>query len=214
LGDVLSLPLMVYALAIPIALLMVNLDPGTLPGMRDFGGWPLPIYMLFFIYGFVVIAHAGLQQRIMQQRWLSLALGVICIAALCVLWGAQGDAPIGTPRYAQIFTLFGISAWCWVLAIFGFGMKHLTFNKPYLPSLNEAVLPFYVLHQSVLIYVGYCVVQWSIPAELKWLIIAPLSFAIIVGLIAIIRRVNVLRFLFGMKPLKPFAAPRAVRQLA
>ncbi len=40
------------------------------------------------------------------------------------------------------------------------------------------------------------------PPALKWLIIAPLSFAIIVGLIAIIRRVNVLRFLFGLKPLR------------
>ena len=157
--------------------------------------------MLFFIYGFIVISHTGLQQRIMQQRWLSLALGGICIAALFPLWGAQGDAPIGTPRYVQIFTVFGISAWCWVLAIFGFGMKHLTRNTPFLQRANEAVLPFYVLHQSILIYVGYVVVQWDIPAGFKWLIIAPVSFAIIIGLIAIIRRVNVLRFLFGMKPL-------------
>jgi peptidoglycan/LPS O-acetylase OafA/YrhL len=205
-GGALALPLVVYALAIPIAYLMVNLDPRTTLGMRNMGGWPLPIYMLFFIYGFVVISHAGLQERIKQQRWLSLALGVAGIAVLFALWGAQGDAPIGTPRYAQIFTVFSISSWCWVLAIFGFGMKHLTFNKPYLQPLNEAVLPFYVLHQSVLIYVGYVVVQWDIPALAKWLIIAPLSFAIIVGLIAIIRRVNVLRFLFGMKPL-----PRSVQ---
>jgi peptidoglycan/LPS O-acetylase OafA/YrhL len=209
-GDVLALPLVVYTLSIPIALLMVNLDPRTTLGMRDMGGWPLPIYLLFFIYGFVVIAHVGLQRRIMQQRWLSLALGVVCFAALAVLWGAQGDAPMGTPRYVQIFTIFGISAWCWVLAIFGFGMKHLTFNKPYLQPLNEAVLPFYVLHQSILIYVGYVVVQWDIPALAKWLIIAPLSFAIIIGLIAIIRRVNVLRFLFGMKPLKKSTVPRVV----
>jgi glucans biosynthesis protein C len=200
-GDVLALPLAVYTLAIPIAGLMVNLDPRTTLGTRDFGGWPLPIYMLFFIYGFVVMAHAGLQERIKQQRWVSLALGVAGIAALFALWGAQGDAPVGTPRYAQIFTIFGISSWCWVLAIFGFGMKHLTFSKPYLQSLNEAVLPFYVLHQSILIYVGYFVVQMDISAPAKWAIIAPLSFAIIVGLIAIIRRVNVLRFLFGMKPL-------------
>ena len=80
-------------------------------------------------------------------------------------------------------------------------MKHLTRNTPYLQPLNEAVLPFYVLHQSVLIVVGYFVVQWDIPAEMKWLLIAPLSFAIIVGMIAIIRRVNVLHVLFGMKPL-------------
>ncbi len=40
-GDVLSRPLVVYALAIPIAFLMVNLDPRTLLGSRDMGGWPL-----------------------------------------------------------------------------------------------------------------------------------------------------------------------------
>jgi glucan biosynthesis protein C len=201
-GDVLSRPLVVYALAIPIAFLMVILDPRTLLGSRDMGGWPLTIYMLFFIYGFIIISHAGLQERIKQQRWLSLGLGLVGIVALFALWGAQGDAPVGTPRYAQIFTIFGISSWCWVLAIFGFGMKHLTFNKPYLQSLNEAVLPFYVLHQSILIYVGYFVVQSNIPDAAKWVVIAATSFVIIIGLIAVIRRVNVLRFLFGMKPLR------------
>ena len=209
-----SLPLMIYALAVPSALLMVNLDPGTLLGMRDFGGWPLPIYMLFFIYGFVVISHTGLQRRIVQQRWLSLALGAICIVALFVLWGAQGDAPIGTPRYAQIFTVFGISAWCWVLAIFGFGIKHLTRSTPFLQRANEAVLPFYVLHQSVLIYVGYfCrAVGHSRRIEVADYRAAA-RFAIIVGLIAIIRRVNVLRFLF-MKPLKEPSAARIAQQPA
>ncbi|NTU64860.1 MAG: acyltransferase family protein [Chloroflexi bacterium] len=201
LGNVLSLPLAVYTLAIPIALLMVNLSPRTPLGSRDMGGWPLPTYMLFFIYGFIVISHPGLQERIKQQRWLSLGLGVIGIAVLFVIWGAQGDPYFGSTRFAQIFTVFGLSSWCWVLAIFGFGMKHLTRNSKYLAPLNEAVLPFYVLHQSILIVVGYFVVQWDISAELKWLIIAPMSFAIIVGLIGIIRRVNVLRFLFGMKPL-------------
>ncbi len=206
-GDVLSLPLAVYTLAIPIALLMVNLDPRDPLGTRDMGGWPLPIYLLFFIYGFVVISHAGLQQRIMKQRWLSLGLGAICFAVLAVIWGAQGDAPLGTPRYAQIFTVFGISAWCWVLAIVGFGMKYLTRSTPFVQRANELVMPFYVLHQSILIYVGYFVVQWDIPALMKWLIIAPTAFAIIIGLIEIVRRVNVLRFLFGMKPLRQAARP-------
>lgn len=201
-GDVVALPLVVYALAIPIALLMVNLNPrNLLLGSKDWGGWPLPVYLFFFVYGFVVISHAGLQRRIVQQRWLSLVLGLAGFAVLFVIWGTQGDPYFGSTRYAQVFTVFGISSWCWVLAIFGFGMKHLTRNSRYLQPLNEAVLPFYVLHQSVLIVVGYFVVQWDIPAEMKWLIIAQLSFAIIVGMIAIIRRVNVLRFLFGMKPL-------------
>jgi len=90
---------------------------------------------------------------------------------------------------------------------FGFGMKHLTRNTPFLQRANEAVLPFYVLHQSILIYVGYFVVQWNIPDLLKWFIIAPLSLAIIIGLIKLIERVNVLRFLFGLKPLRRSAQP-------
>jgi len=200
-GDVLALPLVVYALAAPIALLMVNLNPtNMLLGSRDFGGWPLPIYLLFFVYGFVVISHAGLQQRIMRQCWLSLALSLVGFAVLAVIWGSQGDAPYGVPRYTQIFTVFGISGWCWILAFMGFGMKHLTRSTPFLQYANEAVLPFYILHQTVLIVIGYFVVQSSMPDLLKWLIIAATSFAVIMVLYEfVVRRVNVLRFLFGLK---------------
>jgi hypothetical protein len=61
---------------------------------------------------------------------------------------------------------------------------------------------FYILYQSVLIYLGYFVVQWPLPALLKWLIIAPTSFIIIVAPYEfLLRRVSALRFLFGMKPL-------------
>jgi hypothetical protein len=81
-------------------------------------------------------------------------------------------------------------------------MQHLRFNTSWLHYANEAVLPFYILHQSVLIYLGYFVVQWSLPAGVAWLIIAPLSFGIIVALYEyLVRRSNVLRVLFGMRPL-------------
>ncbi len=46
-------------------------------------------------------------------------------------------------------------------------------------------------------------VQWAIPDLLKWAIIVPISFAIIMGLYELVRRNNILRFLFGMKLLKP-----------
>jgi hypothetical protein len=77
------------------------------------------------------------------------------------------------------------------------------------------VLPFYVLHQSVLIVVGYFVVQWDIPDLLKWFVITPTSFVIIIGAYEwLIRRSNVLRVLFGLKPRQPAAQPRPVPQIA
>jgi peptidoglycan/LPS O-acetylase OafA/YrhL len=65
------------------------------------------------------------------------------------------------------------------------------------------VLPFYILHQTVLLTVGYFVVRWPIPDLLKWAIILVVSFAIIMALYEfLVRRINVLRFLFGMKLLR------------
>jgi hypothetical protein len=97
-----------------------------------------------------------------------------------------------------------------VLAILGFGMKHLNFNKPILSYANEAVLPFYILHHPVLLSVGYFVVQWAIPDALKFVVIDAVSFLIIMALYEFaVRRFNVMRVLFGMKP-KP-GGPTDVR---
>ena len=79
-------------------------------------------------------------------------------------------------------------------------MKHLNFTTPFLSYANEAVLPFYIFHQTVLLSVGYLVFQWALPAGLSWAIIATASFAIIMLLYEyLVRRHNTLRFLFGMK---------------
>jgi peptidoglycan/LPS O-acetylase OafA/YrhL len=102
-------------------------------------------------------------------------------------------------------------AWCWLLAIFGFGMKHLNFSTPFLKYANEAVLPFYILHQTVIVGLGYFVVQWAIPDWPKFLLILSTSFLIVMALYEfLVRRFNLLRFLFGMKLLQktPAEQPR------
>jgi peptidoglycan/LPS O-acetylase OafA/YrhL len=87
-----------------------------------------------------------------------------------------------------------------VLAILGFGMQHLTSNPPFLRYANEAVLPFYIMHQTVIVCLGYFVVRQPIPDLLKFAIIAAGAFAVCAALYELlVRRINVLRFLFGMK---------------
>jgi len=211
LGDFLALPGAVYLLALPIALALVSIDPSSPIARRDFGGWPLPIYILFFIYGFIVVSHDGLQKRIQQLRWVSFIVALLCVAVLLVLWGSQGDPTFGTARFVEVFGIFGIGSWCWILTFLGFGFKHLTSSQPILAYANEAVLPFYIMHQTVLLCVGYFVVQWQIPDPLKWIIIAVVAFAIVMSLYEfLVRRFDVLRFLFGMK-LLPRPAQRLVK---
>ena len=62
------------------------------------------------------------------------------------------------------------------------------------------VLPFYILHQTVIIFVAYFVVQTGLAIPLKYGINVVISFVAIVVLYELlVSRVGVFRFLFGMK---------------
>ena len=199
-GSFLSIPGVIYLLALPTVLLMAFADPNNPVMAEKEGGWSLVIYLWLLFTGFILISAEGVQTSIKRLRWLSLGMGVVFIAYVLVYLATQGVPTYGTPFYTVAMGIAGFSSWCWILAFFGLAMKYLDYRKPVLEYANEAVLPFYILHQSVLICVGYFVVQWSIPDLLKWVIILVSSFAIIMGLYEyLIRRINLLRFLFGMK---------------
>lgn len=198
LGDLLSLPGVIYLLAVPTALFLdfAEQSPG---GDVSPGGWPLLAYIPFLLGGFVIFSHQRLQARLQQMSWVSLAL-------ILVFSGIYFYLRI-LPEYAGTYDdlngpLFAFMSWSMILTAIGFAARYLTFTNPTLKYANEAVLPFYILHQTVLLVIGYFVVQWHIPAFAKWLIIASLSFATIMVLYELlVRRINILRFLFGMKVL-------------
>jgi peptidoglycan/LPS O-acetylase OafA/YrhL len=207
LGEFLARPGMVYLLALPGTLLMPYLNPQGFLTSRDWGGWGLPVYIPLFLAGFLFVSHEGLQVRIRRQRWFSLAAGVVLFIILLAVRITQGDLVFGTRAYTLFFALYSLFSWCFVLAILGFGLQHLTFNTHFLRYANEAVLPFYILHQTVIVSVGFFVVQWPIPDLAKFAIIAASSFVIIMVLYEfLVRRFNVMRVLFGMKPLKQAAS--------
>lgn len=215
LGDLLARPFLVFSVGIAVALLLTVLDPNTIWGAKAFGAWSFVPYLLFLFAGFLVMSHEGIQKRITQYRWLSLGLGIVLIAGLIWYWQQNGEPLFGTWTYTAFNMLYGFASWCWIQTVLGFGFKHLNAPRPILFYAGQAVLPFYILHQTVLLTVGYFIVQWQLPDLLKWALIATVSFASIALLYEfVIRRANLLRFLFGMKPLAPSAQPRVpVRQI-
>ena len=200
-GNLFALPGILYLLAIPIAWIMIQVKPNSALGERSWGGWSLLGYIPFFIYGFLIISHNGLQARLKNWRWVSLGLTLAFTATLVYAYERYGNAAFGSQGYAILNGLFGLTAWMWVVAIFGFGMQYLTVQNKFLAYANEAVLPFYILHQTVLLCVGYYVTHWHIPDPVKYILISLSSFVIILLIYEIlIRRINLIRILFGMKP--------------
>jgi peptidoglycan/LPS O-acetylase OafA/YrhL len=200
LGDFLAKPGAVYLFALPTIILINLLDPETW-GTPVFGGWSMFIYPCFFVSGFVIVSNERLQASIKRWRWHSLAAGILLVPTIEILWDALGDPSFGTWGFTLGVVPYCLNPWCWLLAILGFGMKHLHVNTPFLKYANEAVLPFYILHQTVIFSLGFFVVQWAIPDGLKFLIILFSSFALSMCLYEfLVRRNNLLRILFGMKP--------------
>ncbi len=200
----LSSPWAVYLPVLIILPLSAALDPdsGSLL-TEEFGGWNLPSYLVFFLCGFVLASSPAMQASIRRIRWISLTAGVLAFAGAGVLFALTGgDAAFGTPFYLVWTVISSLTCWGCMLAILGFGMQRLNVLSPVLNYASEAVLPFYVMHQTVLYVVGFYVVNWAVPDLAKWAIILISSFMIIMGLYELmVRRINLMRVLFGMKPM-------------
>jgi glucan biosynthesis protein C len=200
LGNFLAKPGAAYLFALPALVLINVLDPDSW-GTTVFGGWSMFIYPWFFVSGFVIASNERLQASIVRWRWISLAAGILLWPAVLGLWTALSEPGFGTFGRGFVMVLFCLNAWCLLLAIFGFGMKRLNVNTPFLKYTNEAVLPFYILHQTVVVTLGFFIVQWTVLDGLKFFVILVGSFAISMCLYEfLVRRFNLLRFLFGMKP--------------
>ena len=190
-----SIPLLIMKALIPQPVLEVGS-----------GGWGFLYYIWFLIAGFMIVSSDKLQEQIENQRWMSLFLGVILSAVyLYQLFSPSRLVfPVWTGDWIYALLSF-FSAWSWLFAILGFGIRFLAFNRPFLRHANEGVLPFFILHQPVLLGIGYFIMPWAIHDALKWAIVFTGSFIVIITLYTLlVRKLELLRFLFGMKTAHPF----------
>ncbi len=81
----------------------------------------------------------------------------------------------------------------------GLRAQDLSFNHRILQVSNELVLPFYILHQAVIVGIAYYVVGFDLIVIEKYVLIVLASFPIILALLYPISKINLLRFLFGMR---------------
>jgi glucan biosynthesis protein C len=173
--------------------------------------YPNPIYFLvFFIYGYVLMSDTLFEAAIDRSKRAALILGLVAFA-LFIVWkdlglGSQFNIP---EWFWGIAYRRCIVSWFLIVAMLGYGKKYL--NSPpkrrssllFLGYFGEGSYPFYILHQTVIVFIAYFIVQWATGVTAKYLIIAVAAYlATIILYDLLVRRTNVTRFLFGMRPLK------------
>ncbi|RJP19751.1 MAG: acyltransferase [Candidatus Abyssobacteria bacterium SURF_5] len=173
------------------------------PGMQNlYNDWSnFLFFILFFIYGYLLCSDERFWQAVERDGKLALLLAA-AIFSIYPLRLALGHLPSRgyNPDYMSLMALRGLDAWLWVVAVLSFGRRYLGFTNRILTYANEAALPVYILHQTVIVMVGYYVVRWQTGMMSGYFIITMLS--LVVTLLAcdlLVRRINVVRFLFGMR---------------
>jgi glucan biosynthesis protein C len=200
LGHAWVLPLLI----VPIGIASLISGLIGLSFTEQMGSWDILAYAMFFISGYVLFASAGLQAAIKRLGgWFLLAAVVLSTLHLILKFSVQ-------PAFYDSIDLRGLASWGWVVGLLWLGGRLLNFTNRFLAHVNEMVLPFYILHQTVIVAVAYFIVQTRMPVLAKYGITVVIAFAGIVVLYeGLVTRVGVLRFLFGMK--KRAAEPRTSR---
>jgi glucan biosynthesis protein C len=112
-----------------------------------------------------------------------------------------------TPGIIQFYILQFLGsaiALCYSLTMLFIGMRFLDFTNRWLRYAQEAALPFFVIHQPVIIVIAFFVVQWNTGIPLKLITIVSGSFAFSIGMYElVVRRISPLRAMFGMKSKRP-----------
>ncbi|MFC2071330.1 acyltransferase family protein [Chloroflexota bacterium] len=191
-----------WTLVVPVLIIvLLEISLNSLGDILSWGGgWNHLSYLVFFISGYLVFSNTRIQENIKKYALTSLVAYLILQVTHYLLdFGVLnidfGDA--GSLVYRVGVTL---RSWFFVIAILGFGSRYLNFNNRFLGHANEAVLPFYILHQTVIIIIGFFVIQLSTDIAPKYLIITTASFITIMAIYElVVKRINILRFLFGMR---------------
>lgn len=191
-----------WLLALPLAAAQFWLAPVTSNRNGLVGDWyGLASAGLLLLYGALLFRSPPLLQALARQRWMALLVGIGAWAALQAFFFSGLLGPLSrNPGRLDYCLLANFNVIAWLFAIVGFFVRHMTRRPATLAYATEAVYPFYILHQTVTVAAVYYLAAVDLPVALKFALAAAATF-VVTWLIyeGVIRRVDLLRPLFGLK---------------
>ena len=189
----------IFLLAIPIVIINVIAVPPFFVFPSGYGGGKLPTYLAFFVTAYFLATDYRFGESIDKNKVPALLVGVGTTLSILIWIVTLGEAFASTvPFYIIVSVVWALCGWSWAIAILGFGRRFLSLKHRLLGFSNELVLPFYILHQTVIVALAFFIVSLNLVPMEKYLIIMLASFSIVSVLLLPIRQFNVLRFLFGI----------------
>ncbi|KAA0990812.1 acyltransferase family protein [Dyadobacter aurulentus] len=158
-------------------------------------------YFTLFVSGFVLCTQPAFWEILKKQRRLLLIVWLVLLPVVYYYYFSEREVT----GLENIFNdlVKSTMTWCILLSFFGYAYVYLQFTNRFLRYANEAVYPFYILHQTVIICLAYPLINLPLHFWLKFGYLCVGTFGVCLVLYEfVIRRVSILGLLFGLKPKK------------
>jgi len=201
-GRLFASPLVLLVPIIPFLIWRFTLDTQfaeTHDFMNDPAGHAR--YGTWFLLGMMCAKSAQFWQGIRSNWRLSLGLAVVTGAVLTPIWADWDSMTVDGPAM-QVARAARVAYMWWVIvALFGLAEKYLNRPSRALTYLTEAVFPYYILHQTLIVLIGVALAPLLVGAMPEFVLVT-LGTALGCALLHeyVIRRIPVLRPLFGLRP--------------
>jgi len=186
-----------YYFAIPLILAEIFLEPLFNITHALIGDWfALTNYAILFFYGFLFIKLGDLFWKHIDDIKQTVLIFAVISFALYL-----GVRMLDDGLFVHIVeaTIKVMNFWSWILVLFAYSAKWFNRKSKLIRYCNTAVYPFYILHQTIIIIIAFCIMNWSANFFIKFIILSGGTFLISWLLYEVIRRVFFLRPLFGLK---------------
>lgn len=199
----LSKPLRLIVLVVPLLVIEFALRrhwPDTRNLVSDW--YNFSFYFVIFLYGYFIASDEKLWPVIEQDRKIYLLLGILSFSIIFFGWHYPGQSFL--EKISSGHLIFGffkcLNILCWILCLLGYSKRYLNFSNTTLQYANKAVYPFYILHQTVLIVIGYYIIKLDSGIAIKYALCVTGTYLItMIFYEFIIRRMSVIKIFFGIK---------------
>jgi glucans biosynthesis protein C len=171
--------------------------------------------ILLFVFGYVLGSRLETWEMLDIHRKKYLILSIVLLAILYLFaWTPLVDVHLSPLLSLVIYGfLRTLAIWSAILTICGYFKHYLNKSNAFITYATEAVLPFYIIHQTITVSVGYYIADWRVFWGLKFLLLVLATFggsALIFHYL--IRPFNFMRFIFGLKiKLESMTAKQIIR---
>ncbi|MEU4194240.1 acyltransferase family protein [Kribbella sp. NPDC026611] len=183
---------------VPVHLLLLA-APGPEHGWGEF-----VFFFDFFVVGFVVMSDERLTAAVRRDAVPGLILGITAFV-IGVLTGIIDflDGWWPDPGYSWVYLwyspLITLAVWGWLVGVLGFGMRASGFQRPLPTVLARGAMPYFIVHQPIILIVAYFVVRWNASIATKYAVLLPTTFAASAALAWLLSTLPGISMLLGVK---------------